>query len=146
MSDKLSKKERSWNMSRIKSGNTKPELIVRSLLHRLGYRFRLHGKVAKKYYSKGILPGKPDIILAKYNTVIFVHGCFWHRHENCKFAYDPKSRISFWNNKFTENTKRDKLVTQQLKEMGWKVMIIWECETKKIDKLRYKICQELNLD
>lgn len=79
--DRISKEHRSWNMSRIKGRDTKPELIVRSMLHKMGYRFRLNGKVSKKFNKKGVLPGKPDIVLAKYKTVIFVHGCFWHRHE-----------------------------------------------------------------
>ncbi|MBU1162905.1 MAG: DNA mismatch endonuclease Vsr, partial [Proteobacteria bacterium] len=85
--DIISKEKRSWNMSRIRGKDTKPEIIVRSMLHRMGYRFRLHRKD---------LPGKPDIVLPKYKTVIFVHGCFWHRHKGCKYAYTPKSRVKFW--------------------------------------------------
>ena len=117
-------------MSRIRSGNTKPELLVRSLLHRMGYRFRLHQKD---------LPGKPDIVLPKYKTVIFVHGCFWHRHENCKYAYMPKSRQKFWNNKFKTNIERDKKVNQQLKNLGWKVNIIWECELSDVKAVKKKL-------
>ena len=90
--------QRSRNMSAIKSKNTKPEIKVRKVLHSMGYRFRLHSKD---------LPGSPDIVLPKYKTVIFVHGCFWHRHENCKYASTPKTRKEFWNKKFTENKKRD---------------------------------------
>ena len=125
--DIISEERRSWNMSRIKGKDTKPEIIVRSMLHRMGYRFRLHRKD---------LPGKPDIVLPKYNTVIFVHGCFWHRHEGCKFAYKPKSRIDFWNSKFDETVARDKLNRKQLEANGWNVEIIWECETKDTNRLR----------
>ncbi len=117
--DIISRAKRSWNMSRIRSKNTKPEIIVRSVLHKAGYRFRLHVNA---------LPGKPDIVLAKYRTVIFVHGCFWHRHPGCKYAYEPKSRKKFWLEKFKQNIKRDELVENELKKKGWKVIIIWECE------------------
>ncbi|WP_373653311.1 very short patch repair endonuclease [Schlesneria sp. DSM 10557] len=106
-------------MSRIRNRDTKPELIVRSLLHRMGYRFRLHRKD---------LPGKPDIVLPKYRTVIFVHGCFWHRHKGCRFAYTPKSRIEFWNDKFATNCRRDASVMASLAERGWNTVIIWECQ------------------
>ncbi len=133
--DTISKEHRSWNMSRIKSSNTKPEMIVRSLLHSMGYRFRLNGKVAKKYHAKGVLPGKPDIVLAKYKTVIFVHGCFWHRHEGCKFAYTPKTRTEFWENKLNENKNRDLQKKKQLEESDWSIKIIWECETKDQNRL-----------
>lgn len=119
--DKLTPEHRSWNMGRIRSGNTKPELAVRSLLHRMGYRFRLHRKD---------LPGKPDIVLPKYKTVIFVHGCFWHRHPKCKYAYTPKSRIDFWEKKFTDNVARFKIVKKELAQLKWKVLVIWECEIK----------------
>lgn len=124
--DNISKKQRSWNMSRIRSINTKPEIIVRSFLHRSGFRFRLHVKS---------LPGSPDIVLSRYRTAIFVHGCFWHRHSGCKFAYTPKSRIDFWNNKFMKNIERDKLKTIKLIELGWQVITVWECETKDVDNL-----------
>ena len=109
MVDKISEAKRSWNMSRIRSTNTKPEMTVRSLLHRNGFRFRIH---QKRVY------GKPDIVLKKYKTVIFIDGCFWHRHKDCTFAYSPKSRIDFWNKKFESNIKRDKNVNQKLKEDG----------------------------
>jgi DNA mismatch endonuclease (patch repair protein) len=118
--DNLSKERRSWNMGRIRSGNTAPEMNVRSALHRMGLRFRLH--------VKG-LPGKPDIVLPKWQHVIFVHGCFWHRHTGCKFAYTPKTRIDFWTEKFRQNLKRDETATRELRRMGWNVSIIWECET-----------------
>ena len=108
-------------MSRIKNRDTKPELIVRSLLHRMGYRFRLHRKD---------LPGKPDIILPRYKKIIFVHGCFWHRHEGCQYAYNPKTRVDFWQEKFRQNVKRDQKVQQELIQLGWEVHVIWECETR----------------
>ena len=121
---------RSRNMSAIKSKNTKPEIAVRKLLHSMGYRFRLHRKD---------LPGSPDIVLPKYKTVIFVHGCFWHRHENCKYASNPKTRVEFWNKKFKDNIVRDIKNQEKLKSLGLKSKIIWECETKNIDKLREKL-------
>ncbi len=121
MTDTISKERRSWNMSRIRGKNTKPELIVRSMLHRMGYRFRLHRKN---------LPGCPDIVLPKHRTVIFVHGCYWHRHPRCRYAYEPKSRTEFWNRKFQENVKRDKKNQAQLEELGWRVRVVWECEVK----------------
>ena len=132
--DRLTKEKRSWNMSRIKNRDTKPEKIVRSLLHKLGYRFRLNRKD---------LPGKPDITLPKYKTVIFVHGCYWHRHEGCKLAYTPKSRSEFWDKKFQQNIKRDKIVKQQILDAGWKHVVIWECETKDIKKLEEIINKQL---
>jgi len=121
-------------MSRIKSSNTKPELVVRSLLHRKGYRFRLHRKD---------LPGKPDIVLPKYKTVIFVHGCYWHRHKGCKYAYNPKSRIGFWQNKFSQNVERDKENYETLKSLGWNVIVLWECELKNIDEVENKLKSHL---
>ena len=134
MADRLSKEKRGWNMSRIRSKDTKPELLVRSLLHRMGYRFRLHRKD---------LPGCPDIVLPKYKTVIFVHGCYWHRHKGCKYAYTPKSRIEFWQKKFQGNIERDRKHQRDLKKLGWKVLIIWECEIIDLDKLKsmiIKVC------
>ena len=122
--------ERSKNMSAIKSKNTKPEIKVRKVLHSMGYRFRLHSKD---------LPGSPDIVLPKYKTVIFVHGCFWHRHENCKYASTPKTRKEFWNKKFTENKKRDSEIQEKIKILDWRSVVIWECETKNIENLRDKI-------
>ena len=113
--------QRSRNMSAIKSKNTKPEITVRKLLHSMGYRFRLHKKD---------LPGSPDIVLPKYKTVIFVHGCFWHRHQNCKYASNPKTRVEFWNKKFKDNILRDIKNQERLKSLGLKSKIIWECEIK----------------
>ena len=117
-------------MSAIKSKNTKPEIKVRKVLHSMGYRFRLHSKD---------LPGSPDIVLPKYKTVIFVHGCFWHRHENCKYASTPKTRKEFWNKKFEENIQRDLEIQDKIKNLNWRSVVIWECETKNIENLRDKI-------
>ncbi len=119
--DKLSKEHRSWNMSRIRSRNTRPEMVVRSLLHKAGFRFRLH--------VKG-LPGTPDIVLPKYRMAIFVHGCFWHRHPGCRYAYMPTTRRLFWKNKFARNVARDRLARRQLEAAGWRVLIIWECQAE----------------
>lgn len=130
MTDILTKEHRSWNMSRIRSKDTAPEIRVRSLLHSAGFRFRLHVKN---------LSGSPDIVLSKHRTVIFVHGCYWHRHPGCKYTYTPKSRVEFWKNKFEENIHRDQINTKLLKEQGWKVEIVWECQTKEEDVLRKRI-------
>ncbi|MFP4896827.1 very short patch repair endonuclease [Paraburkholderia sp. EG304] len=119
--DSLTPAERSERMSRIKGKNTKPELIVRSLVHRMGYRYRLHPKE---------LPGRPDLVFASRRKVIFVHGCFWHRHEGCHLARLPKSRLDFWQPKLEANAERDKAVELRLTELGWKVLTIWECEVK----------------
>ena len=127
--------QRSRNMSAIKSKNTKPEIAVRKLLHSMGYRFRLHRKD---------LPGSPDIVLPKYKTVIFVHGCFWHRHKDCKYATTPKTREEFWNNKFRSNVERDLEVQENIKNIEWRSVVIWECETKDIENLRGKIIDIFN--
>ena len=112
-------------MSRIRSKDTKPEKIIRSILHKLGFRFRINRKD---------LPGKPDIILPKYKTVIFVHGCFWHQHEGCKIASKPKSNSEFWQKKFSLNIERDRKNQEKLQLMGYRVITIWECEAKLIHK------------
>ena len=127
--------QRSKNMSAIKSKNTKPEIKVRKILHSMGYRFRLHSKD---------LPGSPDIVLPKYKTVIFVHGCFWHRHENCKYASTPKTRQEFWNEKFETNIERDLQIQEKIKNTDWRSVVIWECETKNIDNLKGRIIDIFN--
>ena len=114
-------------MSRIQGKDTAPEKAVHSLLHRMGYRFRLHRKD---------LPGRPDIVLPAHQTAVFVHGCFWHRHEGCQYAYKPKSRQEFWQKKFTENVARDNRNLQALKVLGWNVLTVWECELKDMAKVR----------
>ena len=125
MVDKFSKKTRSYVMSRIKGKDTKPEIIVRSFLFSKGLRFR---KNDKRY------PGSPDIVLPKYNTVVFVHGCFWHLHDGCRYATIPKSNVDFWKNKLYGNRERDERNEKELEAMGWNVIIVWECQLKK-DKI-----------
>ncbi len=117
--DRLTREHRSWNMSRIRGRNTQPELVVRSALHRLGFRFRLHGKK---------LPGRPDIVLPRYRAVAFVHGCFWHRHPSCRFAYAPKSNVAFWTEKFEQNVGRDSRNQSALRRLGWRFVVVWACE------------------
>jgi DNA mismatch endonuclease, patch repair protein len=119
--DVLTPEQRHYNMSRIHSKDTKPEIIVRKWLWKNGYRFRLHRKD---------LPGKPDIVLAKYKTAIFVHGCFWHKH-NCKYGSEPKTHRDFWDKKLGDNVKRDRNNEKELIKGGWRVLIIWECEIMK---------------
>ncbi|WP_279355663.1 very short patch repair endonuclease [Fundidesulfovibrio agrisoli] len=123
MTDKISMEARSANMRAIHSKNMKPEMIVRKLVHRLGYRFRLHRKD---------LPGKPDLVFPGRHTVIFVHGCFWHQHPNpvCKDARPPKSNTEYWNSKLARNQDRDAKNIASLAAQGWRVLVIWECQTK----------------
>lgn len=122
MVDRVSKETRSYNMSRIRSKDTKPEIIVRSYLFSKGLRFR---KNDKRY------PGSPDLVLPKYKTIVFVHGCFWHLHEGCKYAVMPKSNVEFWENKLYGNRERDERNQKELEEMGWNVITVWECQLKK---------------
>jgi len=119
--DIVDKATRSRMMSRIRSSDTKPEILTRKALHRLGYRFRLDSKVGKI---------KPDIVLRKHKTVIFVHGCYWHQHEGCKLAYSDRSYSEKWLKKFSDNKQRDQRVTKQLIEQGWRVAVVWECATR----------------
>ncbi len=135
MTDHLSREKRSWNMSQIKAENTKPELTFRSLLHKQGYRYSLFRKD---------LPGKPDLTMKKYKSVIFIHGCFWHRHKNCKRATTPKSNTTYWNAKFKRNVDRDKENIIKLKRMGWRVFVIWECELKNPKETLNKIIKQIN--
>lgn len=119
MADTLSPRERSERMSRIRSMDTSPELALRKALHALGFRFRLHDKR---------LPGKPDIVLPRFRTVIHVHGCFWHRHPGCKVATTPKSNTSFWQKKFDRNVLRDLKNDAALASLGWRTIVAWECQ------------------
>jgi DNA mismatch endonuclease (patch repair protein) len=121
MTDTLTPAQRGWLMSRIRSADTQPELIVRSLLHRLGFRFSLR---------RTDLPGKPDIVLRRWHCVVFVHGCFWHRHAVCAVVREPKSRTDFWNAKLERNVARDAAVQAALAARGWRVVVVWECELK----------------
>ncbi|GAB3309970.1 very short patch repair endonuclease [Luteimonas notoginsengisoli] len=116
--DVVDRATRSRMMSGIRGKDTKPELAVRSFLHRAGLRFRLHAK----------LPGKPDLVLPRYETVVFVHGCFWHRHEGCRYATTPASNVEFWQEKFAGNVQRDARVKRQLEEAGWRVETVWACQ------------------
>ena len=119
-------------MAAIRSKNTKPEIYFRKLLFAQGYRYSLNSKK---------IPGHPDIYLRKYNTAIFIHGCFWHRHSGCKYAYMPKSRVEFWQKKFEANVKRDYIVRMELQDKGIKCLIVWECTVKRM-KIENKICQK----
>jgi DNA mismatch endonuclease (patch repair protein) len=119
MADTLTKEKRSWNMSRIRGKDTQIEVEVRKYLFSKGFRYR-------KNVSE--LPGKPDIVLPKYNTVVFIHGCYWHRHPGCKYSYTPKSNTDFWEKKFSANIKNDERKREQLESAGWKVIVLWECD------------------
>jgi len=117
-------------MSRIQGKDTKPELVVRRLVHSLGFRYRLH---------RHDLPGSPDLVFPRLRRIIFVHGCYWHRHEGCRYAYLPKSNVSFWRSKFAANVERDRMAIQKLKKAGWRVHIIWECETQEREALKRRV-------
>lgn len=130
MTDVFSKEKRSWIMSRVKGRDTKPEILVRSFVHRMGFRFRLHRRD---------LPGNPDIVLPRHGKIIFVHGCFWHGHKQCRRSKRPTTNKVFWNKKLDENIERDKRFRRKLRRMGWKVLIVWQCETRKPEKLIGKL-------
>ena len=127
MADFLTPVERSQRMSRIRSKDTRPELALRKILHGLGLRYRLHGAG---------LPGRPDLVLPRYKVVVFVHGCFWHRHPGCNIATTPKSNTLFWTTKFQKNVARDRRAVSELKELGWRVLVVWECELASGTKAR----------
>jgi len=127
MADVHDKETRSYNMSRIKGKDTKPEMLVRRFLHANGYRYRLHVKD---------MPGKPDIVLPKYRTVVFIHGCFWHGHQGCKYYVVPKTRTEWWLNKIKGNQMNDAIFQQRIRSDGWKVIEIFECELRR-DKFEY---------
>lgn len=138
MADVHNKATRSYNMSRIKGKDTKPEMLVRKFLHSQGFRYRLHVKD---------LPGKPDIVLPKYKTVIFVHGCFWHGHEGCKYFVVPKTRTDWWLNKINGNITNGNKAVKSLIAEGWKIIIIWTCNLKSVntnDNLRSLLVLLLN--
>ncbi|WP_081890520.1 very short patch repair endonuclease [Paenibacillus tyrfis] len=138
MVDSLTTEQRHQMMSKIRSKNTVPEMIVRKYLHSKGFRYRLHDKK---------LPGKPDVVLPKYKTAIFVQGCFWHAHKGCKYYCSPKSNTEYWLKKIEGNILRNQLNQQALKKMGWNVIIVWECELKRSaeDRCSNLIKQILNL-
>lgn len=135
MADRLTPEKRSWNMSHIRGKDTAIEVRVRKYLLGLGYRYRKNDKR---------LPGKPDIVLPKYRTVIFIHGCFWHRHSDCKDATTPKTRTDFWTEKFSRNVENDRKHKEQLEADGWKVITLWECEiNKKFEETMNRVLCEL---
>jgi DNA mismatch endonuclease (patch repair protein) len=134
MMDIVSPRKRSAMMAGIRSKNTRPEMLVRRAAHRLGLRFRLHHRD---------LPGSPDLVFAGRRTALFVHGCYWHRHPGCKYAYDPKSNVEFWQNKLQNNVERDIRVKQELEARGWNVVIIWECETRNAGELTEMLVREV---
>lgn len=121
MADVHTKAQRSYNMSRIKGKDTKPEMLLRKFLHANGFRYSLHKKE---------LPGRPDIVLTKYKTIIFVHGCFWHGHDNCKYFKIPQTRTQWWTDKINRNKANDEKSIKALKKLGWKVIVVWECKLK----------------
>ena len=127
---------RSDIMRAVKRANTAPEIIVRQVLHALGIRFRLHRRD---------LPGSPDVVLPRFRTVIFVHGCFWHRHPDCRYTTTPKTRLDYWLPKFAANIERDHRKEAQLQALGWRVLLVWECETKQRGELTLRLRRELKL-
>ena len=133
--DIFSEEQRSYVMSRVGSKNTKPELIVRSYLHRLGFRFKIHEKR---------LPGRPDVVLPKHRCVVFVNGCFWHRHKGCPRATMPSTRVDFWQSKFERNIARDQKNLSLLKKAKWKVCLVWECEIDKTSRRTKKLLELAN--
>ena len=136
MADRLTAEKRSWNMSRIRDKDTSIEVKVRKYLFSNGFRYRKNDKR---------LPGKPDVVLPKYHTVIFVHGCFWHRHPGCKDAATPKTRTEFWLDKFEKNVANDRAHYEALEADGWKVITLWECDLKKrFDETMEQVVRELN--
>lgn len=130
MTDIFSKEKRSWIMGRVKGRDTKPEMLVRSLVHRMGFRFRIHRRD---------LPGNPDIVLPRHSKVIFAHGCFWHGHKRCPRSKRPATNKSFWNKKLDANIERDKNIRNELRRMGWRLLVVWQCETHNPEKLLRKL-------
>lgn len=129
--DTLTTAERSERMSRVRSKDTKPEMSVRSLVHRMGFRFRLHDRN---------LPGNPDLVFPSRGKIIFVHGCFWHRHgTRCRYTRWPKSKLGFWKPKLEQNHQRDKVVRAGLRKLGWKVLVVWECQLKNSQALAERV-------
>ena len=137
LADVHEKKTRSYNMSQIKATNTKPEMMVRKFLHAIGYRYKLHDKT---------LTGKPDIVLPKHNIVIFINGCFWHGHTNCKYFVVPRTRTKWWMDKINTNKANDDKSVKALKKDGWKMLIVWECalkpakQEKTLNRILEKLC------
>ncbi|WP_075643312.1 very short patch repair endonuclease [Caballeronia sordidicola] len=135
--DRLSKEHRSWLMSRVKSKDTTPELVVRSLLFAMGFRYRLHDPR---------LPGRPDIVFGRKRKVIFVHGCFWHGHRGCRYGRLPKTRVDFWGGKIERNRERDLVNLQKLDEASWQALTVWQCELKDLDGLADRLYEFLTFE
>ncbi len=135
MADIYSAKKRSEIMSRVRAEGTEPELFVRRIAHRLGYRFRLH---------RIDLPGKPDIVFPRHRKAIFVHGCFWHGHDQCSKAKRPATNRAFWDQKLSQNMERDRQNVVALKKVGWKVLVVWECETRDCERIAARVRRFLN--
>lgn len=132
--DVFSPEQRSAIMAKVHGRDTKPEVLVRSLIHRMGFRFRLHDKQ---------LPGHPDIVLPRHRKVVFVHGCFWHQHAGCPHAARPSSNVAYWDKKLDGNMRRDRANLEKLEALGWRVLVIWECQTRDRDRLLRDLCQFL---
>lgn len=130
MTDHVNRAKRSLIMAAVHSKDTKPELAVRKLVSSLGYRYRLHVSV---------LPGKPDLVFPSRRKVVFVHGCFWHRHLGCRYTTSPKSSVVFWESKFCANVERDRRTRRELKKLGWSVFTVWQCEVKNIERLAKRL-------
>lgn len=137
MADRLTKDQRSWVMSRVRGKDTRPELRVRKVAHALGLRFRLHRRD---------LPGTPDLVFPRWKKVILVHGCFWHQHPGCKKASLPATRPEFWMSKLARNVHRDNETLERLKAFGWSVLVIWECETRQVDRLKALLISFFSLE
>ena len=135
MADTVATEQRSRIMAAVKSRNTRPEIAVRSLLHRLGFRFRVH---------RADLPGTPDIVLPRFRAVVFVHGCFWHGHRDCDAATLPASNVAYWSAKVDRNMRRDRCVAGELRARGWSVIVVWECETKATNLLGRRLALALD--
>jgi DNA mismatch endonuclease (patch repair protein) len=135
MADVFSEEKRSWIMARVRGRDTKPEIIVRSFVHRMGYRFRIHCRE---------LPGNPDIVLPRHRKAIFVHGCFWHGHKRCPRSKRPTTNMSFWDQKLDRNVLRDKKSLRALRRNGWNVLVVWQCETRNPKKLLRKLARFLH--
>jgi DNA mismatch endonuclease (patch repair protein) len=135
VADHVDRKKRSLIMAAVRSEDTGPEMAIRRIIHGLGYRYRLHD---------GMLPGRPDLVFPSRRKVIFVHGCFWHRHAKCRYATSPKTRQEFWEAKFASNVSRDRRSKQELKRMDWAVLTVWQCELKKPGKLTERLDEFLS--
>jgi DNA mismatch endonuclease (patch repair protein) len=136
MADTVTKARRSWIMSRVRRQGTRPEIVVRRLCTALGARYRLH---------RSDLPGTPDLVFRSRGLIVFVHGCFWHRHASCSLATTPKTRTGFWRKKFDRNRKRDRSVAARLRRAGWRIEVVWECETRDQVKLQGRIARILGI-